>query len=175
MAWKAIHKPLASSWSLSQGFRVQIIDQIYSTIVKKIENSNHAPNPLQFWVQKQEMTEADTVQMNICFWGCCHEDFGFCDNGLCFNNCSMLGRDGIHLSIKGKRIVGSSPPNLVRWALNERTRCRWGPKSHGFLWGVDHTNQCSERGTWGVPQVEHQRAITEGVYGCAPQVIQLLD
>lgn len=37
---------------------------------------------------------------------------------MCFNDSNMLGRDGIQLSIKGKRIFGSSLPNLVRWALN---------------------------------------------------------
>ena len=60
-------------------------------------------------------------RMQINFWlrGWCHrEGFGFYDNGTFFDDYSLLGRDGIHLSRRGKGIFGSRLANLVRWALN---------------------------------------------------------
>ena len=59
------------------------------------------------------------MQINfwLCGW-CCREGFGFYDNGTFFNDYSLLGRDGIHLSRRGKGIFGSRLPNLVRRALN---------------------------------------------------------
>ena len=49
---------------------------------------------------------------------CHHEGFGFYDNGVFFNDDNMLGKDGIHLSKRGKGIFSSRLANLVRWALN---------------------------------------------------------
>ena len=59
--------------------------------------------------------------MQINFWlhgWCRHEGFGFYDNGTFFDDYSLLGRDGIHLSRRGKGIFGSRLANLVRRALN---------------------------------------------------------
>ena len=59
--------------------------------------------------------------MQINFWlrgWCCREGFGFYDNETFFDDYSLLGRDGIHLSRRGKGIFGSRLANLVRQALN---------------------------------------------------------
>ncbi|XP_040977090.1 uncharacterized protein LOC121232754 [Aquila chrysaetos chrysaetos] len=53
--------------------------------------------------------------MQINFWlrGWCRcEGFGFYDNGTFFDDYSLLGRDGIHLSRRGKGIFGSSLAGL---------------------------------------------------------------
>ena len=64
------------------------------------------------------------MQINfwLCGW-CRREGFGSYDNRTFFDDYSLLGRDGIHLSRRGKGIFGSRLANLVRWALNRRT---WG-------------------------------------------------
>ena len=59
--------------------------------------------------------------MQINFWlhGWCHcEGFGFYDNKIFFDDNSLLGRDGIHLSRRGNGIFDSRLANLVRRALN---------------------------------------------------------
>lgn len=48
-------------------------------------------------------------------------DTGFYDNGFCFNDGNLLGRNGNHLSKKGKRIFSIRLASLVRQALNRRT------------------------------------------------------
>jgi len=56
--------------------------------------------------------------MSIISWlrGWCHrEGFGFYHNGTFFNDYNLLERDGIHLSRKGKGVVGSKLANLVWW------------------------------------------------------------
>jgi len=51
--------------------------------------------------------------------GWCHrEGFGFYDNKTFFSDYKMLGRDGIHLSTRSKRIFGSRLLNLGWQALN---------------------------------------------------------
>lgn len=52
----------------------------------------------------------------LCGW-CCKEGFGFYDNGLGFNDCRLIEKDGIILPKKGKRIFGSRLVSLVRLAL----------------------------------------------------------
>ena len=49
---------------------------------------------------------------------CRHEGFGFYDSKAFFEDYNMLGRDGIHLSRRGKGIFSNRLANLVRWALN---------------------------------------------------------
>uniref|UniRef100_A0A8C8RI01 C2H2-type domain-containing protein n=1 Tax=Pelusios castaneus TaxID=367368 RepID=A0A8C8RI01_9SAUR len=49
---------------------------------------------------------------------CYQEGFGFLDHGMLFQEEGLLGRDGLHLSRKGKSIFGSRLANLVRRALN---------------------------------------------------------
>jgi len=44
---------------------------------------------------------------------CCHEGFGFYDNGTFFDDYNLLERDGTHLSRRGKGIFGSRLANLV--------------------------------------------------------------
>lgn len=59
--------------------------------------------------------------MEINFWlrGCCHhEGLSFYDNGTFFDDYSLLGRHGIHLSRRGNGIFDSRLANLVRPALN---------------------------------------------------------
>lgn len=59
------------------------------------------------------------LQINYWFCGWCRrEGFGFYDNGTFFDDGSLLGRHGIHLSRRGKGILGSRLSNLVRQALN---------------------------------------------------------
>ena len=59
------------------------------------------------------------MYINSWLHGWCHrEGFGFYDNGVFFNDNNMLGRDGIHLSKRGKGIFSSRLANLVRRALN---------------------------------------------------------
>lgn len=67
----------------------------------------------------EERVPPEKVQINfwLCGWCCC-EDFGFCDSRTFFDDCRLLGRDGIHLFRRGKEIVGSRLANLVRRALN---------------------------------------------------------
>lgn len=48
---------------------------------------------------------------------CCCEGFVFYDNGTFFDY-SLLGRDGIHLSRRGKEIFYSKLANLLRQTLN---------------------------------------------------------
>jgi len=54
---------------------------------------------------------------------CCHEVFGFYDNGTFFNDYHLLERDGTHLSGKGKGIFDNMLASLLWRALNSRT---WG-------------------------------------------------
>ena len=59
--------------------------------------------------------------MNINSWlrgWCCHEGFCFYDKGMFFNDNNLLGRDGNHLSRRGKGIFGSRLINMVWRALN---------------------------------------------------------
>lgn len=43
------------------------------------------------------------------------------ENRTFFDDCSLLGRDGIHLSGRRRMIFGSRLDNLVSMALNRRT------------------------------------------------------
>lgn len=58
-------------------------------------------------------------------WGC-FESFGFHENRTFCDDYCLLGRDGIHLSRRGKGIFGSRLATLWRWALNWLRG--WGPK-----------------------------------------------
>ncbi|GAB0184010.1 hypothetical protein GRJ2_000866300 [Grus japonensis] len=78
----------------------------------------------------------------LCGW-CHREDFGFYDNGTFFDDYNLLERDGIHLSRKGKEIFGSRLANLVRRALNRRTRGG----------GVQSGNTHAIASNWGISQV----------------------
>ncbi|KAG6933402.1 hypothetical protein G0U57_019236 [Chelydra serpentina] len=49
---------------------------------------------------------------------CRREGFGFFDHGMVFQEEGVLGRDGLHLTKRGKSIFGSRLANLVRRALN---------------------------------------------------------
>ncbi|GAB0205522.1 hypothetical protein GRJ2_003017800 [Grus japonensis] len=55
----------------------------------------------------------------LCGW-CRHKGFGFYNNRTFFDDYNLLGRDGIHLSGRGKAIFGSRLANLVRsWRTGE--------------------------------------------------------
>ncbi|XP_074982281.1 uncharacterized protein LOC142071374 [Caretta caretta] len=49
---------------------------------------------------------------------CRREGFGFFDHGMVFHEGGVLGRDGLHLTKRGKSIFASRLANLVRRALN---------------------------------------------------------
>ncbi|CAM4641469.1 unnamed protein product [Lepidochelys olivacea] len=49
---------------------------------------------------------------------CRREGFGFFDHGMVFHEGGVLGRDGLHLTKRGKSIFASRLANLVRMALN---------------------------------------------------------
>ncbi|XP_065451200.1 protein shisa-4 isoform X1 [Chrysemys picta bellii] len=49
---------------------------------------------------------------------CRREGFGFFDHGMVFQEEGVLGRDGLHLTKRGKSIFASRLANLVRRALN---------------------------------------------------------
>ncbi|CAM5113691.1 unnamed protein product [Natator depressus] len=49
---------------------------------------------------------------------CRREGFGFFDHGMVFHEGGVLGRDGLHLTKRGKSIFVSRLANLVRRALN---------------------------------------------------------
>nr|XP_048718317.1 uncharacterized protein LOC125641845 [Caretta caretta] len=49
---------------------------------------------------------------------CWREGFGFFDHGMVFQEGGVLGRDGLHLTKRGKSIFASRLANLVRRALN---------------------------------------------------------
>ncbi|CAM5160534.1 unnamed protein product [Natator depressus] len=49
---------------------------------------------------------------------CQREGFGFFDHGIVFQEGGVLGRDGLHLTKRGKSIFASRLANLVRRALN---------------------------------------------------------
>ncbi|XP_073175776.1 uncharacterized protein [Lepidochelys kempii] len=49
---------------------------------------------------------------------CRREGFGFFDHGMVFQEGGVLGRDGLHLTKRGKSIFASRLANLVRRALN---------------------------------------------------------
>ncbi|XP_074975977.1 uncharacterized protein LOC142069262 [Caretta caretta] len=49
---------------------------------------------------------------------CRREGFGFFDHGTVFQEGGVLGRDGLHLTKRGKSIFASRLANLVRRALN---------------------------------------------------------
>ncbi|CAM5108087.1 unnamed protein product [Natator depressus] len=49
---------------------------------------------------------------------CRREGFGFFDHGMVFHEGGVLGRDGLHLTKRGKSIFASRMANLVRRALN---------------------------------------------------------
>jgi len=44
---------------------------------------------------------------------CCREGFDFYDNRTFFSDYNLLGRDGIHLSRRGRGILGSRLCNMV--------------------------------------------------------------
>ena len=49
----------------------------------------------------------------------CHEKgFGYLCHETSFAKSGLLGKDGVHLSEKGKTIVGSKLSSLIRRALN---------------------------------------------------------
>nr|XP_048673056.1 uncharacterized protein LOC125620874 isoform X1 [Caretta caretta] len=50
---------------------------------------------------------------------CRREGFGFFDHGMVFHEGGVLGRDGLHLTKRGKSIFASRLANLVRRALNK--------------------------------------------------------
>lgn len=60
-----------------------------------------------------------SMQINtwLCGW-CHHLSFSFCDNGTFCDEYRLLGRDGIHLPRRGKRIIGGRLVDLVNHALN---------------------------------------------------------
>uniref|UniRef100_A0A8C3H8J2 SGNH hydrolase-type esterase domain-containing protein n=1 Tax=Chrysemys picta bellii TaxID=8478 RepID=A0A8C3H8J2_CHRPI len=62
----------------------------------------------------------DRCVMEVNAWlrrWCCQEGFGFLDHGMLFEE-GLLGRDGVHLSRRGKTLFGHRLANLVRRALN---------------------------------------------------------
>lgn len=51
--------------------------------------------------------------------GWCHQqNFGFFDHGETFTASSLLEPDGVHLSVKGKRVLGHELADLIERALN---------------------------------------------------------
>lgn len=76
---------------------------------------------LFFQVRKEARSRHNVPIIWLCCWRC-KEGFGFYVNGLCFNDCSLIERDGIIQSKKGKRILGSRLISLVRLALKLRTQ-----------------------------------------------------
>lgn len=68
--------------------------------------------------EKGAAKNSHIMQINFCLCGWCFcEGFAFFDNRTFFYDYSLLGRDGIYLSRRGKVIFGSRLANLARWAL----------------------------------------------------------
>ncbi|XP_068784552.1 uncharacterized protein [Struthio camelus] len=58
-------------------------------------------------------------QVNNWLRHCCwQQGFGFCDHGTLFEDQQLMGRDGIHLTKRGRRVFANRSASLVRRALN---------------------------------------------------------
>ncbi len=49
---------------------------------------------------------------------CYSQGFGYLDHGACFEKPGLLGADGVHLTKRGKSVLGQRLARLVRRALN---------------------------------------------------------
>lgn len=106
-------------------------------------------NVYLFFQVRKEARSRHTVQINIllCGWWC-KERFGFYGNGLCFNDCSLIEKDGIIPYKKGKRIFGSRLVSLVRQALKMKDSDEEVQSGNACAiassWAVGNFNQCGD-------------------------------
>lgn len=68
--------------------------------------------------EKDEAKNRCIMQINFCLCGWySHEGFGFYDNWTFFNDLRVSGRNGIHLSRRGKEVSRKRLATVVRWTL----------------------------------------------------------